>query len=154
MRSPRAHTDTADLRFDLLLGLSDLIGIRQRCRHGARAYVVGHHLLYIIRRSAEHTGGVVLDHIRAPTRLVDIGKDGRVAGHAHDVGIVFHTHHEHGLAQSGIQITHLTEALRHGILADIDFRATTVVVIIVMEVLGKPRRRTIVVLVDKLGLLL
>ena len=110
-------------------------------------HVVREKLLHIIRGSTIACAAIELYHVRTPIVVVHIGKYRRVAIHHAHVRIIFHAQHEHGLAQSGLQVALHTEILRHGIFAHINLVGRTAVSIIFVIFPFKPRRVAVIMLI-------
>ena len=91
-----------------------------------------------------------MNHIRCPHTVVEVGEDRSVGCHGHNIRIVLDAHHIDSLTECSIERAHIAEALGYGIFAYINLAALAVVVIILVEVLGKPGWVSVVVLVEQL----
>ena len=89
-----------------------------------------------------------MNHIRCPHTVVEVGEDRSVGCHGHNIRIVFDAHHIDCLTECCIERTHIAEALGYGIFTYINLAALAVVVIILVEVLSKPGRVSVVVLIE------
>ena len=152
--APGGITHATFLRRNGLPEGGTLVGVRLTDLHHLCPDVAGHEHLYIIRRCAHDAAGVEANHVGAPPGVVLVDEDGGVGVQGYNVGVVLHSHHIDSLAEGGVHVAQVAEAVGDGILADVDFRATAVVGVVLMEVVGKPRRVAVVVLVKEFDTLL
>ena len=118
--------------------------------HHAGSHMVGEELLHPVAGRAECLCAIEAYHVGVPLAVVLIDEDGRVAAHAHDVGIVLHTHHEDRLAQCRIHVARLPIVLRHGIFAGVDDRPLPVIMVKPVVLPHKPLRGAVIMLVDNI----
>jgi hypothetical protein len=119
--APCSHSHTADGW--LHLGLLILVWILLVHLQYTGTDVVRHHVLNVVRWSSEYLIRCILNHIRCPHTVVEVGEDWSVGCHGHDVGVVLDAHHIDSLTECCIERTHIAEALGYGIFAYINLAA-------------------------------
>ena len=110
-----------------------------------------HHLRVVAGRAVA-VEGVVADQVARPLHAagVDVDEQRRVAGEDDDVAVALHAGHPGGVAEGGAQVGG-GRAFAGGPLADEDFGAVAVGLVVVVDVVEELLGGAVVVVVDDVG---
>ena len=123
---PRAEADAA-----VQAGVGRVGGKGHGGGEDGVAAILAEQFLNIVGGRAEETArAVIINHVRQPLDAVQIGKERRVGGHLHNIGIAFHAGHEGGFAQRGTEIAIGAVSRGYRVFANKDFGAGPAVTVI------------------------
>ena len=149
LRRPRGNSQLRYLwRYHFLHHTRAVRVILYHAKHPI-AQVLCHQLLHVIRGCAHHLRSIETYHIRLPMHIVFVDKDRRIAGHMNNVRVVFHPHHKHCFTERGIEVAHLSKALRYGIFSAINLGTFATISVVFTEVVSKPSRVAVIVFVNQ-----